>query len=635
VRALLAAALLTAGLAHAQGEIILDNGSPAFSTTGTWPTSTSIPGFIGPNYQTHEPNGAPPSAIVVDNGGAGFSVTGTWATSTAVSGFLGANYQVHSANGEPPSAIVADNSSGSAAGTWPSSASVSGYLGTNYQTHAAGIGLNTFTWTLAVPSAGTYHAYARWTQHPNRATNAKYTVNPASGAQVITVNMEQGGGSWSLLGSFDFNSGPTTISLSDDADDHVIADAVMLVPTGAAPNTATWTLSVPTSGSYQVYARWTQHPNRATDAKYTVTHAFGGTEVVVNQEAGGGNWNLLGTFDFNAGTASVGLTDQANGYVIADSVMLVPPGASPNTATWMPNVAQAGQYAIYTRWTQHTNRATNATYTVTHANGSSAISVNQQQSGGVWNLLGTFSLTPGTAQKISLSDQANGFVIADAVRLVPVNLVVAKKLYFIEVDHLDAPRRISDAANATVWSWDHQEPFGNNAPDENPTGLGMFAFDLRFPGQVWNNETQTSYNYFRDCYDPATGRYCQSDPVGLRGGLNTYAYAADNPLAHDDPNGTEWRLRTRTFVYPQPLNPSQQQTPEVISPSQCRIERCHDIVYRRITGRCPPGAPYPYSYLDMIYSSCMPFILPSREYPCRIGTTPGIRGALPWSWGAS
>ena len=147
MRTLLAAALLTAGLAHAQGEIILDNGSPAFSTTGNWPTSTSVLGFIGPNYQSHEPNGAPPAAIVVDNGGAGFSVTGTWATSTAVSGFLGANYQVHSANGEPPSAIVADNSSGSATGTWPISTSVSGFLGTNYQVHTAGTGASTFTWT--------------------------------------------------------------------------------------------------------------------------------------------------------------------------------------------------------------------------------------------------------------------------------------------------------------------------------------------------------------------------------------------------------------------------------------------------------------------------------------------------------
>ena len=536
MRALLAAALLTAGFAHAQGEIVLDNGSSAFSTTGTWPASTSVAGFVGPNYQSHEPNGAPPSAIVVDNGGGGFSVTGTWATSTAVTGFVGANYQVHAANGEPPSAVVADNSSGSATGTWPASTSVSGYLGTNYQVHTAGTGASAFTWTLAVPSAGTYQAYARWTQHPNRATNAKYTVNHASGAQVVTVNQEQGGGTWSPLGSFAFNAGPTTISLSDDANDHVIADAVMLVPAGAAPNTATWTLSVATPGSYQVYARWTQHPNRASDAKYTVTHASGGTVVTVNQEAGGGNWNLLGTFDFNAGNATVGLTDQANGYVIADAVMLVPPGATANVATWTPSVAQAGQYEVYARWTQHANRATNAIYTITHASGSTPVTVNQQQGGGAWNLLGTFSLTPGAAHKVSLSDQANGFVIADAIRLVPIAIQTELKLYFIHVDHLNTPRAIYDADQQLRWKWEQQEPFGASPPDENPSGLGAFAFDFRFPGQYFDKETNLSYNYLRD-YDPDIGRYVETDLIGLRGGLNLYQYASANPTASIDPYG--------------------------------------------------------------------------------------------------
>ena len=58
--------------------------------------------------------------------------------------------------------------------------------------------------------------------------------------------------------------------------------------------------------------------------------------------------------------ASVTLTDQANGYVIADAVMLTSPDPLPNTATWTPNIANAGQYEVYARWTQHANRATNA-----------------------------------------------------------------------------------------------------------------------------------------------------------------------------------------------------------------------------------------------------------------------------------
>ena len=73
-------------------------------------------------------------------------------------------------------------------------------------------------------------------------------------------------------------------------------------------------------------------------------------------------------------------------------------------------------------------------------------------------------------------------------------------------------------------------------PDENPSSLGMFEFPLRFPGQYADKETNLYYNYFRD-YDPYLGRYAESDPIGLRGGLNTYGYVAGSPLSSIDPRG--------------------------------------------------------------------------------------------------
>jgi len=110
------------------------------------------------------------------------------------------------------------------------------------------------------------------------------------------------------------------------------------------------------------------------------------------------------------------------------------------------------------------------------------------------------------------------------------------KLYFIHPDHLNTPRLVADSAGAAVWRWDQAEPFGNNVPDENPSGLGAFDLPLRLPGQRYDAETALHYNYFRD-YDPSLGRYGESDPIGLRGGLNTYAYVGGNPISYADPDG--------------------------------------------------------------------------------------------------
>jgi RHS repeat-associated protein len=521
-------ALLDAQLAPGS-EVILDNTDAGFTTLGAWPTSTAVAGYLGANYQSHEGGGPPPGAIVIDNTDAGFTTLGTWPTSTAIAGYQGANYQSHAGNGDEPSAIVVDNAAGTAVGTWASSTAVEGYLGANYQSHAAGTGTASFTWTGAIPQAGDYRVYARWSAHPNRATDAKYTVTHAAGESTITVNQQQNGASWNLLGTFSLGAGSAAVSLSDQANGFVVADALKWVPVEAAPNTATWTPSIPAAKDYRVYARWSAHPNRATDAKYTVTHAAGESTITVNQQQNGATWNLLGTFRLVPGAGHrVSLSDQANGFVIADALRFDPAdGPAANTATCSPSLAP-GQYQVYARWTAHPNRASDAKYTITHSGGQSTISVNQQQAGGAWNLLGTFSLS--AQAKVTLSAEANGFVIADALRFVPLaGQHSGSTLYYVHADHLNTPRLITNQSQQAVWRWDLGEPFGLTPPDENPSGLGTFSYYLRFPGQYFDKETNTHYNYFRD-YDPAIGRYVQSDPIGLRGGLNTYAYVEGNPL---------------------------------------------------------------------------------------------------------
>jgi RHS repeat-associated protein len=111
----------------------------------------------------------------------------------------------------------------------------------------------------------------------------------------------------------------------------------------------------------------------------------------------------------------------------------------------------------------------------------------------------------------------------------------APLVYYLHSDHLDTPRVAVDTSGRLRWRW-MAEPFGSTAPETNPAGLGSFTQNLRFPGQYADAESGLFYNGFRD-YDPATGRYTQSDPIGLAGGINTYAYVSGNPLRYADPAG--------------------------------------------------------------------------------------------------
>ncbi|MGD9728649.1 MAG: RHS repeat domain-containing protein [Nitrospiraceae bacterium] len=108
-------------------------------------------------------------------------------------------------------------------------------------------------------------------------------------------------------------------------------------------------------------------------------------------------------------------------------------------------------------------------------------------------------------------------------------------VYYYHSDHLNTPRYATDAAGTLVWAsgFPGEDPF-------RPGSMSAYGLNLeprlRFPGQYYQAETGAVYNYFRD-YDPVAGRYLQSDPIGLAGGVNTYVYAENGPLKFADPQG--------------------------------------------------------------------------------------------------
>jgi RHS repeat-associated protein len=111
-----------------------------------------------------------------------------------------------------------------------------------------------------------------------------------------------------------------------------------------------------------------------------------------------------------------------------------------------------------------------------------------------------------------------------------IGFVRSNQLYYVSSDHLKRPELVTNSSKVAVWR-------ANNYAFNRSIALNQIGeLNVGFPGQYYDTETGHWNNGFRD-YDDDTGRYLQSDPIGLQAGTNPYAYVMSNPVNAVDPSG--------------------------------------------------------------------------------------------------
>ncbi len=400
---------------------------------------------------------------------------------------------------------IVDNASAAVTGDWLGGTYRPNYHDANYlHDRNTNKGNKSVTFTPALPEDGRYEVYLWWPDADIWATNVLVDVSHNGVTTTVSVDQSTNGGQWNLLGTYDFTAGTGGVTIrTDGTTSHVAADAARFLRIGditagevivdnasAAvdgdwlggtyrPNfhdadylhdrnadkgnkSVTFTPSLTQDGQYEVYLWWPDADIWATNVPVDIEHDGDTSTVLVDESTNGGQWNLIGTYNFTAGTGSVIIrTVGTTSHVAADAVRFLRIGEisvgdvivdnssaavsgdwqdatyRPNyhdadylhdknadkgnkSVTFTPSLTQDGRYEVYMWWPDASIWATNVPVDIEHDGDTSTVSVDESINGGQWNLVGTYNFTAGTGSVIIRTVGTTSHVAADAVRFLRI-----------------------------------------------------------------------------------------------------------------------------------------------------------------------------------------------------------------------
>ncbi len=362
----------------------------------------------------------------------------------------------------PVAFIVDDGDAGfNTTGAWSPSADGSGRQN-DLRHHTAGTGAETATWTFSNLTPGNYLVSATWVEAVNRATNAPFRIFDGLGGpelEFVKLNQEQApddfndrGSNWENLAVVGILGTELVVQLSDDANQFVLADAIRIEPTMLPPLPPGVVID---NG----------------DSKFETTGAWN-SPVQPNGHEG----------DLQNSTA----------------------GDGSSVARWVFQGLLPGEYTVSATWLAHGNRASNAPFTILDGTGPLAfgtgdplavVGVNQKTapddfatSGSHWEVLATVTIS-STELVVELSDDANGYVIADAIRVQPANPPTA---------HQALADYVYDPTNPSSYAFD--STFTGSA-----NGVDYTAYVLDVESQTWRDASEVDkpvWNHWVTIYVP-------------------------------------------------------------------------------------------------------------------------------------